>query len=48
VNDQGAAIISALASIATDANVINQVVDPVGTFYKYSLANSIFRGRVKK
>jgi F420-non-reducing hydrogenase small subunit len=48
VSDQGAAIISALASIATDPSVIEQVVDPVGTFYKYSLANSILRRKVMK
>ena len=48
VTDQGAAIMSALASIATDPNVIEQVVDPIGTFYKYSLANSILRRKVKK
>jgi F420-non-reducing hydrogenase small subunit len=46
VADQGAAMISAFASIATDPKVIEQVVDPVGTFYKYSLANSILRRRV--
>ncbi len=48
VSDQGAAAISALASIATDLNVIGQVVDPVGTFYKYSLANSILQRKVMK
>ncbi|UCG44955.1 MAG: oxidoreductase [Candidatus Bathyarchaeota archaeon] len=48
VVDQGAAIISALASIATNDEVINQAVDPIGTFYKYSLANSILRRRVIK
>jgi F420-non-reducing hydrogenase small subunit len=48
VADQGAAMVSALASIATDPSVIEQVVDPVGTFYKYSLANSILRRRVMK
>ncbi len=48
VNDQGAAAISALASIATNPEVINQVVDPIGTFYKYSLANSILRRKVMK
>ncbi|MEM4703683.1 MAG: oxidoreductase [Candidatus Bathyarchaeia archaeon] len=48
VADQGAAMVSALASIATDPNVIEQVVDPIGTFYKYSLANSIFRRKVQK
>jgi F420-non-reducing hydrogenase small subunit len=48
VSDQGAAIISALASVATDPKVIEQVVDPVGTFYKYSLANSILKRKVMK
>jgi hypothetical protein len=48
VTDQGAAAINAIASIATNPEVINQVVDPVGTFYKYSLANSILRRKVMK
>jgi len=48
VIDQGAAAISALASIATDPEVVKQVVDPIGTFYMYSLANSILRRKVKK
>ena len=48
VIDQGAAAISALASIATTPEVVKQVVDPIGTFYKYSLANSILRRKVKK
>jgi F420-non-reducing hydrogenase small subunit len=48
VADQGAAIVSALASIVTDPSVIKQVVDPIGTFYKYSLANSILRRKVTK
>ncbi len=48
VNDQGAAAISALASIATDPKVVNQAVDPIGTFYKYSLAHSILRRKVMK
>jgi F420-non-reducing hydrogenase small subunit len=48
VKDQGAAIVSALASIATNEEVIKQVVDPIGTFYKYSLANSILRRKVIK
>ncbi|TET65092.1 oxidoreductase [Candidatus Bathyarchaeota archaeon] len=48
VTDQGAAIVSALASIATDPTVINQAVDPMGTFYKYSLAHSILRRKVVK
>jgi len=48
VIDQGAAAISALASIATNPEVVKQVVDPIGTFYIYSLANSILRRKVKK
>jgi len=48
VTDQGAAAVSALASIAVSPDVINQVVDPIGTFYKYSLARSILRRRVMK
>jgi F420-non-reducing hydrogenase small subunit len=48
VVDQGAAAIGALASIATDPDVVNQAVDPIGTFYKYSLANSILRRKVMK
>ena len=48
VIDQGAAAISALASIATGPEVVKQVVDPIGTFYMYSLANSILRRKVKK
>lgn len=48
VADQGAAIVSAFASIATDPSVIGQVVDPIGTFYKYSLANSILKRKVMK
>jgi F420-non-reducing hydrogenase small subunit len=48
VIDQGAAAISALASIATNPEVVKQVVDPIGTFYKYSLAHSILRRKVKK
>jgi F420-non-reducing hydrogenase small subunit len=48
VSDQGAAITSALASIVTEPDVLNQIVDPMGTFYKYSLANSILRRKVMK
>jgi len=45
VKDQGSAMISALSSIVVDKEVINQFVDPIGTFYKYSLAASILRRR---
>ncbi len=48
VDDQGAAAISALASLAASPDVVKQVVDPIGTFYKYSLANSILRRKVEK
>jgi len=48
VDDQGAAAISALASLAASPDVVKQVVDPIGTFYKYSLANSILRRKIEK
>ena len=48
VKDQGSAMISALASIATNPEVIEQIVDPIGTFYKYSLAASILRRKRRK
>jgi F420-non-reducing hydrogenase small subunit len=48
VDDQGAAAISAIASLAADSEVVKQIVDPIGTFYKYSLANSILRRKVQK
>jgi len=56
--EQGAAMMSALASILgvdeekqegyDPQKLINQVKDPVGTFYRYSLPASILRRRVKK
>jgi F420-non-reducing hydrogenase small subunit len=57
--DQGAKMISALASILgiegeenmTDEQVdelINQVVDPVGTFYKYGLPTALINRKVMK
>lgn len=48
VKDQGAAMMSAVASIAPNKEVLDEIVDPVGTFYKYSLAGSILRRRVLK
>jgi F420-non-reducing hydrogenase small subunit len=48
VIDQGAAAISALASLVSNPDVVKQIVDPIGTFYKYSLANSILRRKVQK
>ena len=48
VTDQGAAIVSALSSIAVDEKVMDQIVDPMGTFYKYSLAVSLLRRKVMK
>jgi F420-non-reducing hydrogenase small subunit len=48
VTDQGAAIVSALSSIATKPEIMKQIVDPMGTFYKYSLAHSILRRKVMK
>jgi F420-non-reducing hydrogenase small subunit len=57
--DQGAKMISALASVLgidgeekmSDVEVeklIEQVVDPVGTFYKYGLPNALINRRVMK
>jgi len=56
--EQGAAMISALASILgleeekekefNPQKLIEQVKDPLGTFYRYSLPSSILRRRVKK
>jgi F420-non-reducing hydrogenase small subunit len=57
--DQGAKMISALASILgideeekmSDEeveNLINQVVDPVGTFYKFGLPTALINRRVMK
>jgi F420-non-reducing hydrogenase small subunit len=48
VEDQGAAAISAIASLTANSEVVKQIVDPIGTFYKYSLANSILRRKVQK
>jgi F420-non-reducing hydrogenase small subunit len=48
VKEQGSAMISALSSIVVDGTIIDQIVDPIGTFYKYSLAASILRRRRMK
>jgi F420-non-reducing hydrogenase small subunit len=58
VTEQGAAMISALASIMgleeekekefNPQKLIEQVKDPLGTFYRYSLPSSILRRKVKK
>jgi len=58
VTEQGAAMISALASIMgleeekekdfNPTKLIEQVKDPLGTFYRYSLPSSILRRKVKK
>jgi F420-non-reducing hydrogenase small subunit len=57
-SEQGAAMLSALASILgvdeekgegyDPEKLIGQVKDPIGTFYKYSLAHSILRRKVMK
>jgi F420-non-reducing hydrogenase small subunit len=53
VTDQGAKMLSALSSVI-DAhepqeieNILDQIADPMGTFYRFSLAHSILR-RVQK
>jgi F420-non-reducing hydrogenase small subunit len=56
VTEQGAAMLSALASImglddekAVDPQkLIDQVKDPLGTFYKYSLAHSMLRRKLRE
>jgi F420-non-reducing hydrogenase small subunit len=49
VLDQGASMVSALSSVI-DANdpqeiraILDQIVDPLGTFYRFSLAHSLLR-----
>ena len=46
VSDQGTAMASALASVVLDPDIIDQLVDPMGTFYQFSLARSILRRKV--
>ena len=49
VADQGAKFISAIASIYQTngeediARMVNEVVDPVGTFYRFGLSNSLLK-----
>ena len=50
VIDQGAHFLSALASVIDSDDpeeiqrIVNDIVDPVGSFYRYSLADSLLRG----
>jgi F420-non-reducing hydrogenase small subunit len=50
VEDQGTKLLSAIAAIADietaeDVNrVIDSIVDPVGTYYRFSLSDSILSG----
>lgn len=52
VADQGAKMVSALSSVidAQDADeiefILDQIVDPVGTFYRFSVPHSMLRGKV--
>jgi F420-non-reducing hydrogenase small subunit len=48
VPEQGSAMISAVSSIIVDDKVIDQIVDPIGTFYKFSLPASILDRRRRK
>jgi F420-non-reducing hydrogenase small subunit len=54
VKDQGAKILSSLAAnvVPKEEGAIDQVLagipDPVGTFYRYGLANSLLRRKVPK
>ncbi len=57
VDDQGAEMLNSLASILqigdegkameSEENVLANLPDPIGTFYSFSLANSIFGGKVE-
>jgi F420-non-reducing hydrogenase small subunit len=50
VTDQGAKMVSAVASIYQGkdeediARLLDEVVDPAGTFYRFGLANSLLKG----
>ncbi len=52
VKDQGAKMLSAIASNIDSQDpeeidrIISEIVDPAGTFYRFSLADSIFKRRV--
>ncbi len=52
VHDQGAKLLAAIASLVDSeepeeiAEIVGQIKDPLGTFYRFGLANSIL-GRVK-
>lgn len=54
VRDQGAKILSALASSVNAREpediekILGGIVDPVGTFYRYSLARSLLRAKVTR
>ena len=49
VVDQGAALLSAVASVVDAdteeeaARIVSEIVDPVGTFYRFSMAHSLLR-----
>jgi F420-non-reducing hydrogenase small subunit len=46
--EQGSAMMSALSSVVEDVAVLDQLVDPIGTFYKFSLPHSLLRRRRTK
>jgi F420-non-reducing hydrogenase small subunit len=48
VPEQGSAMMSAVSSIMVDDTVIDQIVDPIGSFYKFSLPASILNKRRMK
>jgi len=54
VRDQGAKILSSLASSVNAREpediekILDGIVDPVGTFYRYSLAKSLLRAKVTR
>lgn len=52
--DQGAALASAIASMVDSKDekeirqIIDQIVDPAGTFYRFGLADSLLKGKVMR
>jgi F420-non-reducing hydrogenase small subunit len=55
VTDQGAALLSAVASVVDAdteeeaARIVGEIADPIGTFYRFGLPNSLLhRSRLKK
>jgi len=54
VRDQGASAISFIASLIDEtdpekiAEIVSEIADPAGLFYRYSLAASLIKPRIQK